>query len=151
MNRIQLFYPSFLDQSFGSCLLVDTSACVCVRARARSPLVLSTQGKTMADVVRQMIELFESYPRFKDQCIDPLRASAGHSATARGALVLRGPVKMLQTVAMITKGSKADATAERFKALISRTKWVEQVETFLSLPTHSSHMSDPISHIHHRN
>lgn len=40
--------------------------------------------------------------------------------------MLRGPVKMLQTVAMITKGSKADATAERFKALISRTKWVEQ-------------------------
>ena len=105
----------------------------------------------MADVVRQMIELFESYPRFKDQCIDPLRTSAGHSSTARGALVLRGPVKMLQTVAMITKGSKADATAERFKARISRTKWVEQVETFWSLPTHSSHMSDPISHIHHRN
>ena len=35
------------------------------------------------------------------------------SAGASGALVLRGPLKMIQTIAMITQRGKATTTAER--------------------------------------
>lgn len=42
---------------------------------------------------------------------------------ARGAIVLRGPLKMLQTVAMVTQKGKATTTADRFKPLASRSTW----------------------------
>ena len=85
------------------------------------------------DAVCAMIfGLFDAFPRLKDQVVDPMReealASAEYAgvatADARGALVFRGPLKMLQTVAMVTQKSKAGTTADRFKPLASRCKWV---------------------------
>ena len=60
---------------------------------------------------------FEAWPRFKDLVYDPM--SAGQS----GAFVLRGPLKMLQTVAMITQKGKAPTTADRFKPLASKSSF----------------------------
>ena len=94
-------------------------------------------------VCRSLFSLFDSFPRFKDQVYDTLlpndsTAAAGEDSAgytqnyaesssagaARGALVLRGASKMLQTVAMITQKSKAATTAERFRPLVSKCKWV---------------------------
>lgn len=43
---------------------------------------------------------------------------------ARGALLLSGPLKQLQVVAMVTQKSKAATTGERFKPLAARCKWL---------------------------
>ena len=103
-------------------------------------------------ICAEVFELFNSYPRFKDQLIDPLctESSKAGDAYAKnyddapgaqpadgvgtlqepaiGALVLRGPAKMLKTVAMVTSNSKAATTAERFKPLVSRAKWVSTAD-----------------------
>ena len=47
----------------------------------------------MLDVVsQQLFAIVESFPRFKDLALDPLRPNA----EARGALLFSGPLKMLQ-------------------------------------------------------
>ena len=66
-----------------------------------------------------IFNLFEAWPRFKDLVVDPMKSEP----SARGALVLRGPLKMLQTVAMVTQRGKATTTAERFRPLVSRCCW----------------------------
>jgi len=88
-----------------------------------------------------LFQLFDAFPRLKDQVIDPLRATTEAAAAAaegagaatesptpgadsRGALLLRGPLKQLQVVAMVTQKSKAGTTADRFKPLAARCKWV---------------------------
>ena len=69
-------------------------------------------GNAAVDVLAKTVfGLFEAWPRFKDIVYDEL------SAGASGALVLRGPLKMIQTIAMITQRGKATTTAERFKPL----------------------------------
>ena len=78
----------------------------------------------MADFEPQaLLELLEAYPRFKDQALDPLRASAESGADA-GALLIRGPSKLLHTLTKVTHASQAPTTAERFKPLLSRSRWV---------------------------
>ena len=105
-----------------------------------------------------IFHLFESYPRSKDQVVDPMRAAAlggegssgaaapmdisdestpyaenyaataaagsGAAAGPRGALVVRAPIKQLQVMATVVSKSKAATTAERFKPLAMRCKWV---------------------------
>ena len=83
-----------------------------------------------------IFHLFEAFPRLKDTVVDAVRAEAlgeGADLEARGALVLRGPPKMLQTVAMITSKHKAPETAVRFKPLASRCKWVPAAELAAAL------------------
>ena len=78
----------------------------------------------MADFEPQaLLELLEAYPRFKDQALDPLRASAESGADA-GALLIRGPSKLLHTLTKVTHASQAPTTAERFRPLLSRSRWV---------------------------
>ena len=72
------------------------------------------------DLATQLFDFCESFPRLVDLGVDPLRGAAGE----RGALLLKGPLKMLQTVVMVTVKGKAEAVADRFKALLSRSKWV---------------------------
>lgn len=99
-------------------------------------------------ICRQLFLLIEAFPRFKDQVVDVMAleaAGAGGdgqqyaqnyaetSATPRGALILRGALKMLQVTAMITKNSKSTSTAERFKPLAGKSKWVSQSELAASL------------------
>ena len=65
-----------------------------------------------------------------------LKTAAGKDATdapplptgeaPHGVLLLRGPLKQLQVLAMVTKNSKASTTAERFKPLVARSKWVPE-------------------------
>ena len=75
-------------------------------------------GNAAVDVLAKTVfGLFEAWPRFKDIVYDEL------SAGASGALVLRGPLKMIQTIAMITQRGKATTTAERFKPLVSKSAW----------------------------
>ena len=72
----------------------------------------------MADFEPQaLLELLEAYPRFKDQALDPLRASAGSDAGA-GALLIRGPSRLLHTLTKVVGASQAPTTAERFKPLL---------------------------------
>ena len=83
-----------------------------------------------------VFDLFAAYPRFKDQIVDPMRMGMLQAGVAdaevqspggdppRGALLLRGPSKMVKTVALVTQMSKAVTTVERFKPLASRCKWV---------------------------
>ena len=78
------------------------------------------------DLAKALFQLFDAYPRFKDQGVDVLRSGEASSPDARGALVLRGPLKMLQTVQKVTEASKATTTADRFKVLLSRCKWVAE-------------------------
>ena len=69
--------------------------------------------------------LFEAWPRFRDQVVGPMCAeAAAGSSSARGALVLRGPPKMLQTVAMVTQRGKAPKTSDRFRPLASKSSWL---------------------------
>lgn len=68
-----------------------------------------------------IFELIEAWPRFKDTALDPMRTDGGP-----GALLLRGPSKLLQTLAKVTQANKAPTTAERFKMLLSRSKWLGQ-------------------------
>ena len=83
------------------------------RSRARA-----MSGNAAVDVLAKTVfGLFEAWPRFKDIVYDEL------SAGASGALVLRGPLKMIQTIAMITQRGKATTTAERFKPLVSKSAW----------------------------
>ena len=78
----------------------------------------------MADFEPQaLLELLEAYPRFKDQALDPLRASAESGAGA-GALLIRGPSRLLHTLTKVVGASQAPTTAERFKPLLSRSRWV---------------------------
>ena len=63
-----------------------------------------------------IFELIEAWPRFKDTALDPMRGDGGP-----GALLLRGPSKLLQTLAKVTQASKAATTADRFKPLLSRS------------------------------
>lgn len=75
--------------------------------------------------VRSLFEQMESFPRFKDHVNDPLQAAAD-AGDALGALFMRGPPKMLQTVASLTAASKAQTAAERFKVLRTRCKWLPE-------------------------
>ena len=73
-------------------------------------------------VCKQVFFMLEAFPRFKDQVIDPMiqasDAERGAAETpSRGALLLRGPAKMLQTVTMVTMKGNAPSTAARFKPL----------------------------------
>ena len=91
-------------------------------------------------ICKQLFMLLEAFPRFKDQVVDVMAAADGAEGSEgyaqnyaetqeqqkplpRGALVLRGALKMLQTVAMITRNSKATTTGERFKPLAGKSKW----------------------------
>ena len=69
-------------------------------------------------ICSSIFSTFEAWPRFKDLVYDPM------SAGQHGTFVLRGPLKMLQTVAMITQKGKAPTTAERFKPLATRSSFV---------------------------
>lgn len=60
----------------------------------------------------------EAWPRFKDLVVDPM------SGGQPGAFVLRGPLKMLQTVAMITQRGKDSTTADRFKVFASKSTFI---------------------------
>jgi hypothetical protein len=84
-----------------------------------------------------IFELFEAWPRVKDLVVDALRAEAlgdaAGDAGRRGALMLRGPAKMLQTIALVTSKGKASTTADRFKAFASRCKWVPDEELAVAL------------------
>jgi len=73
------------------------------------------------DISRALFELFEAYPRVKDQCIDQLR---GEADAEPGMLLLRGPLKLLQTVHKVTQANKSATTADRFKVLMMRCKWL---------------------------
>ena len=94
-------------------------------------------------ICKQLFMLLEAFPRFKDQVVDVMAAADGAEGSEgyaqnyaetqeqqkplpRGALVLRGALKMLQTVAMITRNSKATTTGERFKPLAGKSKWVPE-------------------------
>ena len=72
------------------------------------------------DLATQIFDFAESFPRLADLGVEPLRGAPGE----RGALLLQGPLKMLQTVVMVTVNGKAQGVADRFKALLSRSKWV---------------------------
>ena len=99
---------------------------------------------TCDSVCRMIFARCDAFPRLKDTCIDPLCLAGGPADgdaprdTAmppaptsaddipRGALVLRGPVKQLQVVGLVTQKGKAVAAAERFKPLLGRCKWVPE-------------------------
>ena len=54
-------------------------------------------------ICKEMFSLFEAFPRFKDQVVDPMIPATDaepETAPPRGVLLLRGAAKMLQTVAM---------------------------------------------------
>ena len=72
------------------------------------------------DLATQIFDFAESFPRLADLGVEPLRGAPGE----RGVLLLQGPLKMLQTVVMVTVNGKAQGVADRFKALLSRSKWV---------------------------
>ena len=70
----------------------------------------------------QIFAMLEAFARFKDLAADPLVPTPGE----RGGVLFTGPLKMLQTVAMVTQAGKATNAADRFKPLLSRCKWMEQ-------------------------
>jgi len=72
---------------------------------------------------KALFEMTEAYPRFKELGLDPL-----HAADERGAMVLRGPLKLLQTVSKLTCAGDAADVSSRFRVLLSRAKWVKQAE-----------------------
>lgn len=78
-------------------------------------------------VCKQIFNLLEAFPRFKDQVVDCLAGKQSEPSpnTARGALMLRGPAKMLQTVAVVTMKGDSPTTAARFKPFTSRCKWLD--------------------------
>ena len=75
------------------------------------------------DAAKELLGIMEAFPRFKERAVDPL-----HPEGERGALVFRGPLKLVQTVSKLTCASKASTVGDRFKALLSRSKWVRQEE-----------------------
>ena len=74
---------------------------------------------------QQIFAMLEAFPRFKDLAMDPLRPASEAPEQQRGGLLFTGPLKMLQTIAMITQAGKASTTADRFKPLLSKSKWME--------------------------
>lgn len=78
---------------------------------------------------KALFEMMEAYPRFKELGADPL-----HAPGERGALLLRGPLKLLQTVSKVTCAGSAADVASRFRVLLSRTKWMRhsEIEEMLS-------------------
>jgi len=75
------------------------------------------------DAAKELLGIMEAFPRFRERAVDPL-----HPEGERGALVFRGPLKLVQTVSKLTCASKASTVGDRFKALLSRSKWVRQEE-----------------------
>jgi hypothetical protein len=75
------------------------------------------------DAAQALFDVLEAFPRFKEVGLDPL-----HPSGERGALLLRGPLKLVQTVSKLTCASTAASVADRFKTLLSRSKWVKQLE-----------------------
>jgi methionyl aminopeptidase len=74
---------------------------------------------------QQIFAMLEAFPRFKDLAMDPLRPASEAPEQQRGGLLFTGPLKMLQTIAMITQAGKASTAADRFKPLLSKSKWME--------------------------
>jgi len=75
------------------------------------------QEDAAEESAKALFQMMEAYPRFKELGADPL-----HTPGERGALLLRGPLKLLQTVSKVTcAGSGADV-ASRFRVLLSRIK-----------------------------
>eukprot|EP00965_Chrysotila_dentata_P067288 2226933-Pleurochrysis_carterae.AAC.1 len=72
------------------------------------------------EISKKLFELLDSFPRMHDRCVAPLAEGR------RGALVLRGAVRMLSTVVAVSDASKAQESKDRFKVLLSRAKWTPQ-------------------------
>lgn len=107
-------------------------ACSPPPSGARSPyesrVTRSTQRSTSC-------RAYGSRLRSSSSQISAAAAAGGAAADGapRGALLLRGPAKMLQTVAMITQKSKEATTDARFKIFASKAKWVAAGEVAAAL------------------
>ena len=81
------------------------------------------EASTLDVASQQIFAMLDAFPRFKDLAADPMRP-ADQAADVRGCILFTGPLKMLQTVAMVTQAGKASTAPERFKPLLSRCKWL---------------------------
>lgn len=81
------------------------------------------EASTLDVASQQIFAMLDAFPRFKDLAADPMRP-ADQAADMRGCILFTGPLKMLQTVAMVTQAGKASTAPERFKPLLSRCKWL---------------------------
>ena len=81
------------------------------------------EASTLDVASQQIFAMLDAFPRFKDLATDPMRP-ADQAADVRGCILFTGPLKMLQTVAMVTQAGKASTAPERFKPLLSRCKWL---------------------------
>ena len=92
-------------------------------AAVMPPTEEEREASTLDVASQQIFAMLEAFPRFKDLAADAMRP-ADQAADVRGCILFTGPLKMLQTVAMVTQAGKASTAPERFKPLLSRCKWV---------------------------
>ena len=77
------------------------------------PSEAEREASTMDVCCQQIFAMLEAFPRFKDLAMDPLRPASEAPEQQRGGLLFTGPLKMLQTIAMITQAGKASTAADR--------------------------------------
>ena len=63
------------------------------------------EASTLDVASQQIFAMLDAFPRFKDLAADPMRP-ADQAADVRGCILFTGPLKMLQTVAMVTQAGK---------------------------------------------
>ena len=85
-------------------------------AAAMPPTEEEREASTLDVASQQIFAMLDAFPRFKDLAADLMRP-ADQEADVRGCILFTGPLKMLQTVAMVTQAGKASTAPERFKPL----------------------------------
>lgn len=84
-----------------------------------SPEELREEMQAASRAARQLLLVLASWPRLAPACLLPL-IEEKEGAPGAVAVVLRGPVKLMQTLALICHNAKAPTTVERFKPLLPR-------------------------------
>ncbi len=87
------------------------------------------------DAAFALAALIDAFPRFFDHAVLPLAPdkSTHQGSSSPLAFVLRGPVKLIATLAKVTQASNATSVAERFKLLLPRATCLPKDELVAEL------------------